>query len=582
MGRLDEAETALKRTLAIDPMRARSLNTLGNVYLDRAKAAKEKNNFTLAKDYLDRASAAYTKAARRPGEQHHRQPSQSSANQVNVQTVVQSNLGQVHLKLGEMARQQGNAPEALVQYRTATRTFQDAAALDHDNPFAFAGIGDAYRESAEVFISRNEKANADQYFAMSKDHYVQAAKLHGDMSEAYVGLGRIADDTGHRLDAIKYFARAAALRPEQPEPHYYLAVAYAGVDPEKADEEARKYLRVERPVFNQGRQANNATRIKEGLPPENLTPQPKPTEGPQPPVIVVGPPVTPPTTIKLKVKVPGLKGDDPKKALQELRQKGFDPRQEDVAECNATGRVLYSTPAKNAEVDSGSVVTIYVSSPGPNAVPIPRVTGLMRSRAEDELRRANLRARIAGTEPTNSSAPDTVMSQKPDERSKLSMPGCEIALTLAIPIPKVRVPSFVTLSREQALSQLPRFSFGGGLVRGNISAVENCDYNGIVIEQRPQAGEMVNQGTSVDLVIGKCTRVDDVGPGPQQPDYVDVPDLIGKSRDEAYNIVKHLGLSIQVMEGNPTYGAYKQYPTPGPRKALRGSAIQLWFPSIGD
>ncbi|MDQ5845593.1 MAG: tetratricopeptide repeat protein, partial [Acidobacteriota bacterium] len=295
MGRLDEADTALKRALAIDPMRARTLNTLGNVYLDRARAAQEIKNFTLAMDYLDRASAAYTKAARRPGVQHHLQPSQSPANQANVQTVVRSNLGQVHLKLGEMARQQGNAPEALAQYRTATRTFQDAAALDHDNPFAFAGIGDAYREAAEVFVSRNEKANADQYFAMSKDHYVQAANLHGDMSEAYVGLGRIADDTGQRGEAIKYFARAAALRPEQPEPHYYLAVVYAGVDPEKAAEEARTYLRVERPVFNQGQQANNATRIKDGLQPEKLAPLPKPTEGPQPPVVVVLPPVTPPT-----------------------------------------------------------------------------------------------------------------------------------------------------------------------------------------------------------------------------------------------------------------------------------------------
>jgi serine/threonine-protein kinase len=178
-----------------------------------------------------------------------------------------------------------------------------------------------------------------------------------------------------------------------------------------------------------------------------------------------------------QLKVPGLKGDDPKKALQELRQKGFDPRQEDVAECNATGRVLYSTPAKDALVESGSVVTIYVSSPGPDAVPIPKVTGLLRSQAEDELRRANLRARIAGTEPTNSRAPDTVMRQRPDER-KLSKPGCEIALTLAIPMPKVQVPNFVNQSREQALGQLPRISFGGGLVRGAITEVENCDYAG--------------------------------------------------------------------------------------------------------
>jgi serine/threonine-protein kinase len=279
--------------------------------------------------------------------------------------------------------------------------------------------------------------------------------------------------------------------------------------------------------------------------------------------------------------VPGLKGDDPKNALKELRQKGFDPHTEDVPECNATGKVLYSNPAKNAEVYFGSAVTIYVSSAGPNAVPIPKVTGLPRSQAEDELRSANLRATIAGTEPTNSRERDTVMRQRPDAR-KLSMPGCEIALTLAIPVPKVPVPSFVNQTRAEALNQLPRFSFGGGLIRGNISEVENCDYAGKVVEQSPHAGEMVDQGTSVDLVIGKCTNSDYIGLSPQQQDYVDVPDLIGKSRQEAENIVKQMGFSIQVMEGNPDYGAYKQNPTPGPRKAPRGSTIQLWFPSVGD
>ncbi|HEX9544653.1 MAG TPA: PASTA domain-containing protein, partial [Pyrinomonadaceae bacterium] len=289
-----------------------------------------------------------------------------------------------------------------------------------------------------------------------------------------------------------------------------------------------------------------------------------------------------PSIAKAKVKVPGMKGDSQKDALKKLAKKGLESRVEDKPECNATGKVLYSSPAKDSEVDVGSVVTIYVSSSGPNAVPVPNVTGLLRPQAEDELRRAGLRASIRGTYPTNSRAPDTVVKQKPDNREKTLMPGCEVELTLAIPIPKVQVPSFVNQTRAEALNQLPKFSFGGGLIRGSITEVENCDYAGKVIEQRPQAGEMVDQGTSVDLVIGKCTPGVYIGPSPQQPDYVDVPDLIGKSRDEAYNIVKPMGFGIQVMEGNPTYGAYKQNPTPGPRKALRGSTIQLWFPSISD
>ena len=132
----------------------------------------------------------------------------------------------------------------------------------------------------------------------------------------------------------------------------------------------------------------------------------------------------------------------------------------------------------------------------------------------------------------------------------MSMPRCEIALTLAIPIPKVRVPSFVNQAREQALNQLPRFSFGGGgLVRGAITEVQNCDYSGRVIQQSPQAGEMVDQGTSVDLVIGKCTD-GDAGPAPQQPKHVLVPYVVNMWFAEAKKLLESKGLVAEYQYGD--------------------------------
>jgi beta-lactam-binding protein with PASTA domain len=132
----------------------------------------------------------------------------------------------------------------------------------------------------------------------------------------------------------------------------------------------------------------------------------------------------------------------------------------------------------------------------------------------------------------------------------LSKPGCEIALTLAIPMPKVQVPNFVNQSREQALGQLPRISFGGGLVRGAITEVENCDYAGKVMQQVPQAGEMVDQGTSVDLVIGKCTGGDNVGPAPQQPKYILVPYVIDMWFAEAKKLLESKGLVAEYQYGD--------------------------------
>ena len=128
----------------------------------------------------------------------------------------------------------------------------------------------------------------------------------------------------------------------------------------------------------------------------------------------------------------------------------------------------------------------------------------------------------------------------------MSMPGCEIALTLAVPIPKVQVPSFVNQSREEALRQLPRISFGGaGLVRGTITEVKNCDYTGKVIRQNSPAGEMVDQVTSVNLVIGKCTDDGDA----QQPNYV-VPYVINMWFAEAKKLLEARGLVAEYQYGD--------------------------------
>ncbi|MCA1636241.1 MAG: tetratricopeptide repeat protein [Acidobacteria bacterium] len=50
--------------------------------------------------------------------------------------------------------------------------------------------------------------------------------LDGDLYEGRVALGRALIRAGRAADAVGHLKRAAELAPQNPEPHYQLAVAY--------------------------------------------------------------------------------------------------------------------------------------------------------------------------------------------------------------------------------------------------------------------------------------------------------------------------------------------------------------------
>src|SRR6266850_1073327 len=523
MGDLTTAERLLKQAISLDPAWAPALNALGNVYLDRAKAAQDQKDYVRARDYLQRAKQAYAQAlaaqpAKSPDERNHPGRQQITFSPEKTETVAHSNLGEVNLRMGEIANDEGKREEAIQLYQLAEQEFGNAAKVDPTYQFAFTGLGDAYRETGETFGSLGDIAKSDQYFARSQDHYTQAVRLHNDMAEAEVGLGRVLDDKGQHGEALKHYSKATLVRPDLAEPHYYLAVALAPFDPQKAAEQARAYLKVERQPFKQGEKAKIAVAVTEHrpVPIQTVTPTITPTPPRESfPTQTPTPTVTPTPTLspgKL-VKVPGLKGDKAQSALNELTKLGLKGELKDQPDCDASGKVLYSEPAKDVRVPEGTQVTLFVSSLDPDAITVPRVGGLSRFDAEDRLRGAGLRAKIRGTRETDERERDTVLEQTPAQGRPL-MRGCEVGLTLAVPVPKVQVPNFVGLSRDQALRGLPRFF--GELSRGSVIAVESRRPPGTVVDQDPKAGTWVRRGTPVNLYIAQYLQGDSEQGFPEQ------------------------------------------------------------------
>jgi beta-lactam-binding protein with PASTA domain len=463
--------------------------------------------------------------------------------------------------------------------------------VDPTYQFAFTGLGDVYRETGETFASLGDKPKADQFFARSQDHYTQAVRLHNDMAEAEVGLGKVLDDKGQHSEALKHYSKATQIRPDLAEPHYYLAVALAPFDPRLAAEQARAYLKVERQPFKQGEKAKNAVAVTEHRPvpvqtvTATITPTPPresfPTQTP-----------TPPLTQGKLVKVPGMKGDKPQSALNELTKLGLKGELRDQPDCEASGKVLYTEPAKDVKVLEGSQVILFVSSLDPEAIAVPRVGGLSRFDAEDRLRGVGLRVKIRGTRETDERERDTVLDQTPAQGRPL-MRGCEVGLTLAVPVPKVQVPNFVGLSRDQALRGLPRFF--GELSRGSVIAVESRRPPGTVVDQDPKAGTWVRRGTPVNLYIAQYLQGDSEQRFPQQREpgqrvpgrgdpetaQVVVPDLIRMNVRQARLVISgtqgavRLG-TVSYRPGNqfPAGTVIQQDPVPG-RTVSFGTVINL-------
>lgn len=239
------------------------------------------------------------------------------------------------------------------------------------------------------------------------------------------------------------------------------------------------------------------------------------------------------------VKIPGVKGDKPETALQELRKLGLEGVLKERADCGNTGRVLDTEPGKDQRVPPGTTVTVYVSSTGDNYAIVPKLTGLLVRDAEQELKGVGLGSRTRIVE-TASSQPDTILRQNPVAGTRM-LAGCSVELVTAVPPQLVTVPNYIGLSRDEALRRLPRFF--GETVRGSVIEVLSDLPPGTVVEQSPKAGVMVPRGTSVNLAIAQSRRT-----GGQSGEMVSVPNVVGKFLSAARRTLSSAGLTIEVVE----------------------------------
>ena len=233
-------------------------------------------------------------------------------------------------------------------------------------------------------------------------------------------------------------------------------------------------------------------------------------------------PIEPDVTM---VTIPDLQNFLQEDAEERLTTDGLKVEvEEEMSDDVEAGRVIRTDPPAGEEVEEGSTVLLVVSS-GPDQLQIPDVRGKTQQEAIDQLEELGLK--VTGFE--NDNDPDV---EKGRATRTDPVAGTEVAtgteIVLYVSSGQVDVPELRNRSAAEAQQELIKL----GLL-ADVQQVETTEYEpGIVFEQSPLPG-LVDQGSVVTLRVAKA------------PTTVAVPNVVGKTINEATALLQGAGLKVQ-------------------------------------
>ena len=225
----------------------------------------------------------------------------------------------------------------------------------------------------------------------------------------------------------------------------------------------------------------------------------------------------------------------------------------------AAGNAVKTEPAAGQQVDVGTEVSLIVSK-GPKPVTVPDVVGDVRPDAKTTLTDAGLGVGEVSTVEDSSPA-NTVLNQDPAAGTDVPE-GTAVDLTVSSGPPSATIPEVRDLPAADAQAALET----EGLTV-NVSERSNAKVAaGNAVKTEPAAGQQVDVGTEVTLIVSK-------GPKP-----VTVPDVVGDVRPDAKTTLTDAGLGVgevsTVEDSSPANTVLNQDPAAG-TDVPEGTAVDL-------
>ncbi|QLY31080.1 Stk1 family PASTA domain-containing Ser/Thr kinase [Nocardia huaxiensis] len=232
-----------------------------------------------------------------------------------------------------------------------------------------------------------------------------------------------------------------------------------------------------------------------------------------------------------QVTVPDLTGQSKASAQQALEDAGFHVAIQDTPDSKvAIGNVIRTQPLGGSRIDKGSTVTMLVSK-GPEQVAVPKLIGLTQAEAEKNLINAGLQLDPQVQQDWSSAAEKgKVIKSDPREGSRIDS-GSTVEITIGKGPEQVAVPYVVGQSIDVAEQTLTK-SAGLQIVK---QEVQSAQPKGTVLATNPEAGTMVDKGSSVTVQVSAG-------------DEITMPDLRGKTPAEAVTLLRQRGWNGQISQ----------------------------------
>jgi serine/threonine-protein kinase len=219
------------------------------------------------------------------------------------------------------------------------------------------------------------------------------------------------------------------------------------------------------------------------------------------------------------------------------------------------GLVIDTKPAQGASVKEHSTVLLNVSA-GPPPVPVPDLTNITKAQAIDKLTASGLAVGAIDSTYSENVAAGTVLDWNPKGQQPRHTP---IALAVSAgPRPRT-VPSVAGKTFDQAAAALQQI----GLTAVRADVFSDTVQKDQVIGTSPAAGASVDRGGKVTVNVSKG------------PDLVAVPDVSGKSVQDATTTMQQAGIQVGNVFGPPTKKVFVTDPPAG-TQVHRNSSVNLY------
>ena len=236
------------------------------------------------------------------------------------------------------------------------------------------------------------------------------------------------------------------------------------------------------------------------------------------------------------VSVPNVVGLSQADAKSQIEAAGleWELNPEKVASDTVDKDAVASTdPAGGAQAEKGSTVRVTISS-GPDSVTLPdNLVGMSPDEARQAVEALGLKWEVNSSKVASDTVAEGKVAQtNPSPGSKVKA-GQTITAYLSSGSDQVEVPDLVGMSQDQARSALKAV----GLELGNVTTVDSDKDKDRIVSQDPETGSKVKKGNTIAVSIstGKAAQVE-------------IPTVVGISREDAEAQLKALGLTVTVEE----------------------------------